>query len=204
MPRRALWSSGDVVTHPEPSFPALISQIPNILTLARIAATPVMILLLRDRAYESALLLFIVAGVTDGLDGYIAKRFDFVSRLGAILDPIADKMLIVSAYVMLAVLGDIPFWLFLLVGFRDVMIVGGYLILETLEGDVQMQPSIVSKVNTFLQIALVIAVLLDKTGWMPVGMFLGFLVAAVTVTTVLSGAHYVWYWGIREESRRAR
>ncbi len=186
-------------------FPGpVLSQIPNILTLARIAATPVMILLLRDRAYESALLLFILAGFTDGLDGYIAKRFNFVSRLGAILDPIADKMLIVSAYVMLALLGDIPFWLFLLVGFRDVMIVGGYMILETLEGDVQMQPSLVSKVNTFLQITLVIAVLLDKTGWFSAGLMLDLLIGAVTVTTVLSGAHYVWYWGIREESRRAR
>ncbi len=182
----------------------MLSQIPNILTLARIAATPVMILLLRDRAYEAALWLFILAGLTDGLDGYIAKRFNFVSRLGAILDPIADKMLIVSAYVMLALLGDIPFWVFLIVGFRDVMIVGGYLILETLEGDVQMQPSIVSKVNTFLQITLVIAVLLAKTGWLPVGFLVDALVIAVTVTTVLSGAHYVWYWGIREESRRAR
>ncbi|GJL82869.1 MAG: CDP-diacylglycerol--glycerol-3-phosphate 3-phosphatidyltransferase [marine bacterium B5-7] len=182
----------------------MISQIPNFLTFARIAATPVMVLLLRDRAYESALLLFIIAGVTDGLDGYIAKRFNFISRLGAILDPIADKMLIVSAYVMLAVLGDIPFWLFLLVGFRDLMIVGGYLILETLEGDVQMQPSVVSKINTFLQITLVIAVLLDKTGWVSVGVFLPLLIGCVTVTTLLSGAHYVWYWGIREESKRAR
>ncbi len=168
------------------------------------AATPVMILLLRDRAYESALLLFVLAGITDGLDGYIAKRFNFVSRLGAILDPIADKMLIVSAYVMLALLGDIPFWLFLIVGFRDVLIVGGYLILETLEGNVQMQPTIVSKINTFLQITLVIAVLLDKTAWMSVGPLLGVLIASVTVTTTLSGAHYVWYWGIREESKRAR
>jgi cardiolipin synthase len=182
----------------------LISQIPNILTLARIAASPVMVLLLNDRAYQAALLLFIIAGLTDGLDGYIAKRFDFVSRLGSILDPIADKMLIVSAYVMLAILGDIPFWLLLIVGFRDLMIVGGYLILETLEGDVQMQPSAVSKVNTFLQIALVIVVLLDKTGWMNVGVMISGLVVAVTITTVLSGAHYVWYWGIREESRRAR
>ncbi len=168
------------------------------------AATPVMILLLRDRAYESALLLFVLAGITDGLDGYIAKRFNFVSRLGAILDPIADKMLIVSAYVMLALLGDIPFWLFLIVGFRDVLIVGGYLILETLEGNVQMQPTIVSKINTFLQITLVIAVLLDKTAWMSVGPLLCVLIASVTVTTTLSGAHYVWYWGIREENKRAR
>lgn len=182
----------------------MISHIPNILTLARIAATPLMILLLRDQAYEAALLLFILAGVTDGLDGYIAKRFDCVSRLGTLLDPVADKMLIVSAYVMLALLGDIPFWLLLIVVFRDIMIVGGYLILETLEGNVQMQPSVVSKVNTFLQISLVIGVLLDQTAWLPVGVMVNFLIVAVTVTTVLSGAHYVWYWGIREESRRAR
>ncbi len=182
----------------------MISQIPNLLTLARIAATPVMILLLKDRAYESALLLFLLAGLTDGLDGYIAKRFDFQSRLGAILDPIADKLLIVSAYVMLALLGDIPFWLLVIVGFRDLMIVGGYLILETLEGDVQMQPSIVSKINTFLQITLVVVVLMDSTGWMEVALLSQILIGLVTVTTILSGAHYVWYWGIREESKRAR
>ncbi len=105
---------------------------------------------------------------------------------------------------MLALLGDIPFWLLVIVGFRDLMIVGGYLILETLEGDVQMQPSIVSKINTFLQITLVVVVLMDSTGWMEVALLSQILIGLVTVTTILSGAHYVWYWGIREESKRTR
>ncbi|MFT5111831.1 MAG: cardiolipin synthase [Parasphingorhabdus sp.] len=180
----------------------MISQIPNLLTLLRIAASPVLVLLLIDRAYETALLVFLIAGITDGLDGFIAKRFNFVTELGAILDPIADKLLILSAYVMLGVLGDIPLWLLILVGFRDLLIIGGYLILKTLEGDVQMQPTLISKLNTVLQITLVVMILLEQTGWLPLGILITLAVAAVTVTTVLSGAHYVWYWGIREESQR--
>lgn len=180
----------------------MFAHIPNLLTLSRMAATPVMVLLLEDGAYETALLLFLVAGITDGLDGYIAKHYKWESRLGAILDPLADKMLIVCTYVMLAMLGDIPFWLFVIVMFRDVLIIGGYLILATLKEDVRISPSVFSKVNTFLQITLVLAVLVDRTGWIPVGPLTGVLVVCVTATTIFSGAHYVWRWGIQEEGRR--
>jgi cardiolipin synthase len=180
----------------------MISQIPNFLTLLRIAASPVLVLLLADRAYESALLLFLIAGITDGLDGFIAKRFGFVTQLGAILDPIADKLLILSAYVMLGVLGDLPLWLLVLVGFRDLLIIGGYLILKTMEGEVHMRPTYISKLNTFLQISLVLLILLDATQWLSMGIVTTLVMLAVTATTVLSGAHYVWYWGIQEEGRR--
>ena len=143
-----------------------LSQIPNILTLSRIAAAPVLILLLRDENYELALILFILAGITDGLDGWIAKRFGFTSQLGARLDPLADKIIIISAYCMLVLLGELPFWLVTLVIFRDLIIVGGYLVLTTLDGDIQMQPTMVSKTNTVAQIVLVIVVLLENTMWL--------------------------------------
>ena len=180
----------------------MISQIPNLLTLLRIAASPVMVLLLSDRAYEAALWIFLIAGITDGLDGYIAKRFGFQSELGAVLDPIADKLLILSAFVTLGGLGDIPLWLLILVAFRDLLIIGGYLVLRMVEGDVQMQPTPVSKLNTFLQISLVLTILLETTGWLDLGIFTSLVVAAVTVTSVISGVHYVWYWGIQDESKR--
>ena len=131
---------------------SLRHQIPNLLTLARIAAVPVLILFLYEGRYGAALAVFVLAGITDGLDGWIAKRFKCVTRLGSILDPLADKILIVSTYVMLVLAGDLPFWLILLIGFRDLGIIAGVLVMNTLNGHVQMQPSLLSKVNTFLQI----------------------------------------------------
>lgn len=176
---------------------SVLAQIPNILTLSRIAAAPILILLLRDENYELALVVFILAGITDGLDGWIAKRFDFTSQLGARLDPLADKTIIISAYFMLVLLGDLPFWLVTLVIFRDVIIVGGYLVLSTLDGDIQMQPTMTSKTNTVAQISLVISVLLENTAWLALPSVSVILVYAVAILTIISGAQYVWVWAIR-------
>ncbi|MDA7969309.1 MAG: CDP-alcohol phosphatidyltransferase family protein [Gammaproteobacteria bacterium] len=186
----------------------MISQLPNLLTLLRIAACPVLVLLLRDRAYDWAMVVFLIAGITDGLDGYIAKRYNFVSGLGAILDPIADKLLIASAYIMLAMLDGIPFWLLVAVMFRDLVIVVGYLVLVMMGDDVPMKPSYISKVNTFLQISLVVAVLGGKADWLRIppnfdALVLDALIAGVLVTTVVSGSRYVWEWGIRREETGA-
>ena len=176
---------------------SVLAQIPNILTLSRIASAPLLILLLRDQNYEFAVVLFILAGITDGLDGWIAKRFNFTSELGARLDPLADKTIIICAYVMLAWLGEIPFWLVTLVIFRDLVIIGGYLVLTTLDGQIQMQPTMTSKLNTVIQITLVITILLDNTAWMTLSTISGLLVYAVSFLTIASGAQYVWVWAIR-------
>ena len=176
-----------------------MSYIPNILTLLRLAAAPILVVVLRDESYGLALAIFLLAGISDGLDGYIAKRFSCESRLGAILDPIADKVLVVSACVMLTLLGHLPFWLLVAIVFRDLLIVGGYLVLVTLHGSVQMRPSIVSKLNTVVQITLVIVVLAAQAGVVDVGVFTGMLIVVVSITTALSGAHYVWIWGIKKE-----
>ena len=176
---------------------AVASKIPNLLTLLRIAAAPVLIILLRDHNYEWALILFIVAGITDGLDGYIAKKFNFVTELGAHLDPLADKIIIISAYSMLVWLGQIPFWLVTLVIFRDVVILGGYLVLMALDGDIPMLPTKISKTNTALQISLVIFVLLENTTWNFLPEISTLLLYAVVATTVASGGQYVWGWAIR-------
>ena len=111
-----------------------LQYLPNMITLLRMAFVPLLILVLKDHRYLEALWVFLIAGISDGLDGYIAKRFGFVSQLGAILDPLADKILLVSAYVMLALLAFVPFWLVLVVTFRDVVIVGGYLVYTSLYG----------------------------------------------------------------------
>ncbi len=177
----------------------LLSQIPNLLTLVRVAACPILVLLLHERNYELALYLFIAAGVTDGLDGYIAKKFDCVTSFGAVLDPIADKLLIASAYIMLAILGDIPFWLLIAVMFRDLVIIVGYLILVVMGHDVPMRPTYMSKINTFMQISLMGAVLVEKSGLLEISPLVVVLIAGVVVTTVVSGAQYVWFWGIRQD-----
>ncbi len=177
-----------------------MSFIPNLLTLLRAAAAPVLIVLLEDKAFHLALLVFILAGASDGLDGYIAKRYHFETRLGAILDPVADKVLLVSGFVMLTILDLIPLWLLVTVVFRDVLIVGGYLVLVTLNGSVQMQPSAVSKVNTVMQISLLAVILAQQAQWIAIPMLTTVLVSGVFATTVISGAHYVWVWAFGKHS----
>ncbi|MHC8732381.1 CDP-alcohol phosphatidyltransferase family protein [Arenicellales bacterium IMCC56312] len=181
---------------------SLRHQIPNLLTLARIAAVPVLILFLYEGRYGAALTVFVLAGITDGLDGWIAKRFKCVTRLGSILDPLADKILIVGTYVMLVLAGDLPFWLILLIGFRDLGIIAGVLVLNTLNGHVQMQPSLLSKVNTFLQISLVILVMVERIGFIALEPVAEILLWFVAATTVASAIHYVYFWFIHPlESR---
>ena len=165
----------------------------------RIATVPVLILLLHDHEYGWAFLVFFISGVSDGLDGYIAKHYDMASELGAILDPLADKALIFSSYLMLMLLGDLPFWLFLTVIFRDVLILAGSLIYVAFNGQVKMAPSYLSKLNTFTQIFLVVAILAQKTFVLDYPVFTEYLIYATFITTILSGFHYIWVWVVKEE-----
>ena len=177
----------------------VLSYIPNLITVLRVVAAPLLILLLKYGNYELALLLFLIAGISDGLDGYIAKRFNVQSQFGAMLDPVADKILLVSCFVMLTLLGHLPFWLLVIVSFRDVLIVGGYLVLVMLKVTVQMAPSIVSKLNTVCQICLVGLVLAELAGWVALGGVVDLLIVVVVVTTLISGIHYVWLWGFGKD-----
>jgi len=179
------------------------SHLPNIITLARIALVPVLILLLKDHDYAAGLIVFVIAGASDALDGYLAKRLNVQSRLGAILDPVADKLLLVSAYVMLTLLGHIPFWLVLVVVFRDLLIVGGYMLYTSHAGPVKMRPSILSKLNTLMQIALVAVILTQQAAGLawPLAEI---LVYVVLTTTVVSGAHYLWLWLIVKDIEPAQ
>ncbi len=182
----------------------MLSQIPNLLTLLRIAACPVLVLVLNERNYELALFLFLAAGITDGLDGFIAKRFNYVTTLGAILDPLADKLLIGSAYIMLTLTGDLPLWLLIVVMFRDLIIIAGYLVLVTMGDDVPLRPSYTSKFNTFLQIALVILVLTNSAGWLEISWLIDVVLFGVLLTTIISGSQYVWSWGIKHDETEAQ
>lgn len=176
-----------------------MNNLPNAITLSRIALVPVFILVLKDKDYLAALAVFFIAGLSDGLDGYIAKRFDLKSRLGAILDPLADKFLLVSAYVMLTIMSHIPFWLMLTVAFRDLLIIGGYLVYTSLMGSVQMRPSYLSKLNTFMQISLIVIILTQQSLFMLPSGIVDVLVYIVMVTTLASGLHYLWTWGVMKD-----
>lgn len=180
-----------------------LHYLPNAITLFRIGLVPVFILALEAGNYVEALVVFVLAGLSDGLDGFIAKRYNLVTRLGTILDPLADKILLVSAYIMLTILGHLPLWLVLTVGFRDLMIVAGYLIYTSLVASVQMPPTYLSKFNTFLQLALVIVILVTQASFLPLSKLVYYLVYAVFLTTVGSGLHYLWIWVVKREPETA-
>lgn len=172
-------------------------DIPNLISIARILLSlPVAWLLLNER-YGEALILFFIAGVSDGLDGYLAKQFGWRSRLGSILDPLADKMLLVTSFLCLAWVGLIPFWLVALVMGRDLVIVLGGLAFHWLIGHYEMAPTWISKLNTVLQITLVLALVLSNGLHALPDTFLVWLVYGACLTTILSGLDYVWTWGRR-------
>ena len=134
-------------------------DIPNVITAFRfLLVAPVVVLLLQER-FTAALIVFGVAGFSDGLDGFLAKRYNWRSRLGGIMDPLADKLLLVSSFVTLGWLGLIPAWLVLLVILRDLVIVAGAAFYHLRIEQFEAEPSIASKLNTATQILLVLAVL---------------------------------------------
>lgn len=169
----------------------MFSQLPNLLTLLRIGMVPIVVVLLNAYEYSYALLVFTLAGITDGLDGWIAKTYHLETALGAMLDPIADKLLLVSTYAMLAVLGDIPFWLLVLVLFRDFLIVGGYWLLVAMDKKVKIHPIWLSKFNTFIQILLVVLVLVNESGWLLLNDIISATIVLVVLTTLSSGFCYI-------------
>ncbi len=166
----------------------------NIITLGRLLSVPVVVWLIIDGSMLPAFALFVAAGISDAVDGFLARRFNQRSELGGYLDPLADKALLVGVYVTLGHVGHLPAWLVILVVFRDVLIIGGAILLYMFTDELQMAPLTVSKVNTAMQIVLAAVVLgaaglaIDDRG---AGQALVYLVGA---TTILSGAAYLVQW----------
>jgi cardiolipin synthase len=170
-------------------------NLPNLISLGRLLLVPLAISLILDGKYWAAFWVFIIAGISDALDGFIAKHFDRRTRLGALLDPLADKVLLVSVYVTLGVAGQIWAWLVVLVVFRDVMIVGGFLLIQALAGlPKPTHPLFISKVNTGVQVAMVGYVLARRGLGAESGLLDLVLGVAVAVTTVGSGLTYLVRW----------
>ena len=178
-------------------------QLPNLLTALRLVLVPPILVLLVQGGYGTALALAIVAGVSDALDGWLARRFGWQSRIGGILDPLADKLLLVGTYVTLGLLGHLPAWLVVLVVLRDVVIVAGAAVYHFRFETVQPEPTQLSKINTVAQLLLVLVVMVELAGGpVPVVVEAG-LVWVVGALVVLTMAQYVWIWSLRA-SRIAR
>jgi cardiolipin synthase len=172
----------------------VLRHLPNLLTILRLLLVPVTIYLIVGHALTAAFWVFAVAGLSDALDGFLAKRLNATSKLGAYLDPLADKALLVGIYVTLGGGGHLPLWLVLLVVFRDVLIVGGALLVHALTHRLEMQPLWISKLNTALQIGLAALVLAQPAPDTMLARAVPVLIYAVAATTVASGAAYVATW----------
>jgi cardiolipin synthase (CMP-forming) len=171
-------------------------NLPNLITLGRLLLVPLAIWLILEAHFAAAFWVFVGAGVSDGLDGFIAKHFNRRTQLGALLDPIADKTLLVSVYVTLGWVGALPKWIVILVVFRDVVIVGGFLLIQTTAAPKRFDPLYISKLNTLAQIALVGFALARQGVDLGAGAALGefYLAIGVAATTVLSGVSYLVRW----------
>ena len=166
----------------------------NFVTMLRVALVPVIVYLLLEGLYAAAFAAFVVAGLSDAVDGAIARLFDQHSDLGVLLDPIADKLLLVCVFVVLGLLEALPTWLVVAVVSRDVVIVAGVGIATLLGRPMQVRPHIVSKVNTALQIALAGLVLLALALGRPLDVMVATLVWTTAIFTALSLAVYTVEW----------
>jgi len=169
-------------------------NLPNIITLGRILLVPVTIWLIITGSFQMAFIAFIVAGISDAVDGFIAKRFNLATELGAYLDPLADKLLLVGIYVSLGMLLYLPPWLVILVASRDILIVGGMLLAWLIGRPIKVHPLPISKMNTVLQIALAGLVLAFLALELPGGWLVVWGSAIVGVFTIASGGAYMRQW----------
>jgi cardiolipin synthase (CMP-forming) len=169
-------------------------NLPNAITIARILAVPLMIWLIVSGEYMAAFWVFVLAGISDAVDGFIAKRFNLRTELGAYLDPAADKLMLVSIYVCLGLLEVLPPWLVILVVTRDTLIIGGIALATLLEQPVHIRPLLLSKLNTVAQImlaGLVLAILGFDIANRQIVLFGSIIVA---ILTLVSGTQYVLTW----------
>jgi cardiolipin synthase (CMP-forming) len=168
--------------------------LPNLITVARFIMVPLVILAMINGEMLTAFVLFLLAGVSDGLDGFIARNFNQRSELGAWLDPVADKFLLVSVFVVLGWLGVLPSWLVIFAVSRDALIVGAVVLSSLLDNPVEMRPLLISKANTMAQIVLLILVLADLAGLARLDAVIGWMIYAVAALTIASASAYLVTW----------
>lgn len=172
-------------------------DIPNLITFLRLLLIVPIIWYFQQRDYGAVLALFVIAGASDALDGYLARKNQWTSHLGGWLDPLADKAMLVTVYLLLAWHMLIPMWLLIAVILRDLVILSGGLYYYFRIERVSAAPRILSKLNTLMQIILVVVILLGQSVWEMPQQWIDILVRFVLLTTVLSGLDYVITWSIK-------
>jgi cardiolipin synthase (CMP-forming) len=170
-------------------------SIPNIITLGRILLVPIVVWAIASSQMEIAFAAFVIAGVSDAVDGFLAKRFGMTTELGAYLDPLADKAMLVSIYVALGIIEAVPRWLVILVVSRDIMIVGAVILSWLFDKPIPMKPLMVSKINTVAQVALAALVLASLAFGFHPGPYDVILMALVTAFSLASVSLYLVEWG---------
>lgn len=172
-------------------------DIPNVISGIRVLLVAPVIYFLLHKNYHVALGLFIVAGLSDALDGFLAKRYDWTSQLGSFLDPLADKLLLVSCFSVCVLTGLMPIWLFVLILLRDLIVAFGALAYHFVVEEFNGTPPFSSKLNTTFQIVYLVMLISSEgvvaipTGWIE------FVLYAVAATTTISGLEYIWVWGFK-------
>lgn len=168
--------------------------LPNLITVARLLLVPTIIWFITERQFGAAFVVFVIAGISDGIDGFIARTYNLRSQLGAYLDPLADKALLVSIYLSLTFLAEIPVWLAVIVVSRDLLIIGGVILAWVLDRPIEVRPLYISKINTAAQIIFAAAVLADLAFGIGMGVVRDWLAVIVGVLTVASAAAYLVDW----------
>ena len=182
----------------------LYRSLPNLVTGLRLLAVPIVVFLLLDDKLTAAFWVIVAAGLSDGLDGYLAKRMDAVTKLGTYLDPVADKILLIAVFVCLVALRLLPVWFVCLVIMRDTLIIGGVIFSKLINFELIVEPTIISKLNTLLQIllgmwALGQAVLGFNIFFVTLG-----LIYLTAVTTLVSGTIYLSRWTVGFDGEMTR
>jgi cardiolipin synthase len=170
---------------------APLVNLANSITFGRLCAVPLAFWLVLAHRIDDAFLLFVAAGLSDAVDGWLARRYGG-NAIGALMDPVADKALLVTMYITLAVIGALPDWLAILVVFRDLLIIGGVVVLAVLGHAVAIRPLYISKLNTVMQIMLIGVSLLQVGFGLGIPGLADLLTWCVVMTTLASGAAYVW------------
>jgi len=171
-----------------------LKWIPNIISIFRILLILPVLLLIFKSQYQWALFLFLIAGLSDALDGYLAKHFGWRTRVGALLDPVADKLLVAGAYIVLAWLNLIPFWLATIVVSRDLIIAIGVFIYSFIIEPFEGEATRISKINTFLELLFVLVILCSIAFDWPANSVITVIGSAVLVTVFISGIDYIISW----------
>ncbi len=176
----------------------ILRHIPNALTLARLVLIAPFLVFIYQKEYVNAFYMFILAGFTDGLDGWLARHFNWQSLFGTLIDPLADKLLIATSFISLALIGKLPWWLVALVFSRDFTISFGALAWYWfVQRKLDFKPTLLSKINTVLQLGLLTLCLFELAFFVFAPYLLKTLIIITTITTTITYIDYVWVWGKR-------